>query len=111
MIKTRREFIVGLVGTVGAIGIIVAAPSSARACMYGTWVVRCPNGHDDTVTRGTCNHDCEKCGAKAFSDGEGNIVCPDGHVNHVTTGDSHDEDKVMKSYKCRTCKKECRRDI
>lgn len=113
MNRTRREFITSLVGAIGAVGMIMAAPSSAQACIYGTWVVRCRKGHDDTVTRGTCNHYCEKknCGEKSFSDGAGNVVCPDGHANYISTGVSRDRNKVMQSYKCRTCKKECRRDI
>ncbi|MBV9925669.1 MAG: twin-arginine translocation signal domain-containing protein [Acidobacteria bacterium] len=113
MRKTRREFITGLAGLIGAVGIVAVVPNPARACIYGTWVVRCRNGHDDTVTRGTCNHYCEKsgCREKSFSDGAGNIVCPDSHANYVNTGTSHDPAKVLQSYKCRTCGKECRRDI
>lgn len=113
MKQTRRVFMTRLIAGFGAFGITVAAPRLARACMYGTWVVRCRNGHDDTVTRGTCNHYCEKrdCPEKSFSDGAGNIVCPGGHANYVNTGTSRDRDKVMQSYKCRTCGKECRRDV
>ena len=107
---TRRGFLQSAIALTGAFTIIGLASSRTLACMYGTWVVRCPKGHDDTVTDGTCNHDCDECGAKAFYDGAGNIVCPKGHANYVNTGTSHDRDKALQSYKCKTCGKECRRD-
>ena len=103
MNESRREFLVGVVGTIGAAGIIVAAPSPARACMYGKWIVRCPNGHDDVVTEGTCQHVCEKCGTQVFSGDVVTVVCPAGHPNRVHTGDA------MRSWKC-SCGRECRRD-
>lgn len=111
MNKTRRDFIGKMVASFGAVIVMVAAPSSAQACIYGTWVVRCRNGHDNTVTEGTCNHYCENCDVKAFSDGEGDVVCPNGHTNHISTGVSREPDKVLQSYKCRLCNKECRRDL
>ncbi len=107
MNKARREFIVRVVGTIGAVGVIVAAPSPARACLAGKWKVRCPRGHDDIVEDVTCNHACEKCGAKAFSDGVGDVVCPDGHANHVSTGNRNERDKWLQRLKCSKCGKEC----
>ena len=107
MNKTRREFIVRVVGTIGAVGVIVAAPSPAWACLAGTWKVRCPKGHDDIVEDITCNHTCEKCREKAFSDGVGDVVCPDGHANHVSTGNRNERDKWLRSLKCSKCGKEC----
>src|SRR5215813_2320992 len=109
MNKTRREFIAIAVGTVGAVGIVVATPSQARACLYGKWKVRCPDGHIDIVDEVTCNHTCEKCPKKAFVDGEGDVVCPNGHVNHVRTGNRNERDKWIDSLKCRQpgCGKEC----
>lgn len=51
--------------------------------LRGTFVVRCPNGHDDTVEGITRNHDCEKCGSKAVDGGTAMVVCPDGHATRV----------------------------
>jgi hypothetical protein len=96
---------------IGAFLITILTFGISFACIYGTWVVRCPNGHDDTVTRGTCNHTCEKCGEKAFIDGAGYIVCKGGHANYISTGTSRERAQVLQSYKCKTCGKECRRDI
>jgi hypothetical protein len=107
MATTRRKFIATLVAKIAAVGIIVAAPRAARACLIGTWKVRCPNGHDNTVDEITCNHTCDKCHAQAFKDGEGNIVCPNYHVNHVSTGNSGQKGMWIRSYACSTCKAEC----
>src|SRR5665213_1284124 len=85
MKNTRREFIKKLVGTIGAVGIIVVFPSEARACLYGTWHVQCPRGHIDTVTDGTCQHRCEKCGLQVFSGNVVTVVCRNGHANRITT--------------------------
>ena len=107
MNKSRREFIARVIGTIGAVGIIVVAPSPAWACLAGTWKVRCPKGHDDIVEDITCNHTCEKCNTKAFSDGVGDIVCPDGHANPVRTGNRNEREKWLQSLKCSKCGKEC----
>ena len=106
--KTRREFIARVTGIIGAVGIIVAAPGPARACLAGTWKVRCLRGHVDIVDDITCNHKCEKCGEKAFSDGVGDVVCPDGHANPVSTGNRNERDKWLQSLKCSKCGKGCR---
>lgn len=113
--RTRRHFIKALVALVGSSTVLLANPLVARACLYGTFIVRCRNGHDDIVEDGTCNHDCEKCGVKAFSNGEGYIVCPSGHANYVQTGTSRRT--AMTSYRCRArwpngavCQQECRRN-
>ena len=108
--KSRREFLGSLIGVFGAAAIVLTVPTHAQACLYGTFKVRCPNGHIDIVEDGTCNHTCEKCGAKAFTEGEGDLVCPDGHVNHVRTGSSRRREDVTRSVKCRTCGKECKLD-
>jgi len=108
--SSRRHFITSMMAGLGTIGIMLTAPTRAQACLYGTFWVRCPNGHIDTVDSGTCNHNCEKCGAKAFTEGEGDIVCPAGHINHVRTGSSRRQEDVTTSIKCRTCGKECKLD-
>lgn len=76
--------------------------------LHGTYVVRCPKGHDDRVDDYTRNHKCEKCGAKAVVNGKAIIVCPDGHTNQVSG--------VTESFRCKfklvggkLCGKECRR--
>lgn len=51
--------------------------------LRGTWIVRCPKGHDDQVEDITKDHDCEKCDAKAVDSGSANVVCPHGHATHV----------------------------
>ena len=113
MNKTRREFIATVVGTIATAGIIVVASSPARACLYGKWKVRCPNGHDDIVDAGTCQHVCEKpgCGRQVFSGHAVTVVCPIGHPNRVDTGtypQKHGK-PVMESYRCSTstCGREC----
>ena len=108
--NSRRHFLSSLIGAIGAVGILLSVPTRAHACLYGTFKVRCPNGHVDIVEDGTCNHNCDKCGAKAFTEGEGDLVCPDGHVNHVRTGSSRNRNDVTTSVKCRICRKECRID-
>ena len=74
----------------------------------GTWIVRCPKGHDDQVDDITRNHDCETCGEKAVDDGNANVVCPDGHATHVGG--------ITRSHLCTfnlpgggICGKQCRR--
>lgn len=108
--SSRRRFVTSMLGALGAIGITLTVPTRASACLYGKFKVRCPNGHVDIVEDGTCNHTCEKCDVKAFTEGEGDLVCPDGHVNHVRTGSSRRREDVTTSVKCRTCGKECRVD-
>jgi hypothetical protein len=107
MLTTRREFIARVAGTIGVAGIIMVVPNSAYACLGGTWVVRCPNGHDDTVRGGTCQHVCEneKCRLQVFDGNVVTVVCPVGHGNRVDTGDG------IGSFKCRTDGRECRLDL
>ena len=113
MTKTRRQFITTVVGTIAAICTsVVLAPSPARACLYGKWKVRCPNGHDDIVDAGTCRHNCETDGVQVFSGDVVTVVCPVGHPNRVDTGTyprKHGR-PVMESYTCRVsrCGRECR---
>lgn len=107
MNQTRREFSARALKTIGAIGLIVAAPNAAWACLAGTWKVRCSKNHDDTVEDITCNHRCKTCGEKAFSEGVGTVVCPAGHANHVSTGNRNEQDKWLQSLKCSVCGKEC----
>ena len=113
MQSSRREFIASTLGTISGVGFIVARPEHARACLVGTWWVRCPNGHIDTVEDVTCNHDCEKCPARAFSNGNGTVVCPVGHNNYVQTGSSSERRRWLKTYRCRTagCGRECCRKV
>jgi DNA-directed RNA polymerase subunit RPC12/RpoP len=111
MNKTRREFITTVVGTIAAVGtVVVGAPSSAQACLYGKWQVRCANGHIDIVDDGTCQHKCEKCGLQVFDGHTVTVVCPVGHANRVDTGTYPQKrgHPVMESYKCSTCGRECR---
>jgi hypothetical protein len=110
MITTRRKFIERIFAGFALTTIVGATSRTVRACMYGKWVVRCRNGHNDTVTDGTCQHKCDTCHVQTMPNGDVNIVCPANHVNFVKTGTSHDEDKALKTYKCRTCRRECRRD-
>lgn len=76
--------------------------------LRGTFIVRCPAGHDDQVDGITRNHDCEKCGRKAVDEGSANVVCPDGHATPV--------EGVTESHSCTSqvqsgalCGKQCRR--
>ena len=108
MTMTRRSIVTALIAKAGAIGVLLITPGSAWACLWGKWKIRCPNGHDDIVTQGTCQHTCETCGAQAFNNGAVRIVCPNGHATLVQTGTSHDQKDVLQSYKCPQDQLECR---
>jgi len=101
-------------------GIVLADAPEAQACLVGTWVVRCPDGHDNTVNDITCQHECEttlpsgqKCGKQVFDGSWVTVVCPDqgAHPNRVNAGEGRDgnRDTWLKSKKCDTCGKECNR--
>lgn len=80
---TRRKAI-KVIGVATISTILFPSLAVAEGFLRGTWIVRCPNGHDDQVDDITRNHDCEKCGAKAVDGGTANVVCPDGHATRVT---------------------------
>jgi hypothetical protein len=107
MNQTRRSYVMTVSGMLASIAMIGFVPSTAGACLVGRWKVRCPNGHDDYVDEVTCKHSCEKCGAKAVSGGDGVVVCPNGHPNRVSTGNRGQRESWLRSYKCRSCGKEC----
>ena len=113
MQTTRREFIASTLGTITGLGLLLSQPSDSIACLVGTWWVRCPNRHVDTVEDVTCNHTCEKCGANAVSNGNGTVVCPVGHDNYVRTGSRSERGSWLKTYRCtqRDCGRECCRKI
>jgi hypothetical protein len=99
---TRRKFAKAV--AIAPIALIGAVPAFAAGFLEGTWVVRCPRGHDDYVTDITRNHDCETCNTKAISDGAGRVVCPNGHASFVSG--------VTRQHKCpeQGCGLECRRE-
>ena len=108
MIEVNRRGMLKL--AVGAAGFALLASTRAAAVGFlrGTWIVRCPNGHDDQVDDITRNHDCETCDAKSVDGGSANVVCPDGHATHV--------EGVTESHACSfklpnggICRKQCRR--
>jgi hypothetical protein len=108
---TRRNLISTLFAKIGAVAILASVPYSAMACLCGTWFVRCPNGHVDQVDKVTCQHECEKCGAQAFSGGDVTVVCPNGHDNRlVNTGNRDQTSQWASSLRCRTCGAECRQN-
>lgn len=107
MNEARREFIAGLVKTAGAIGAIMAFPTSAQACLYGTWHVQCPNLHINQVDSGTCQHKCEQCGVQVFAGNVVTVVCRNGHPNRIATG-AGDQQHVTQHYICPTCNTDCR---
>jgi hypothetical protein len=100
-----------LLVTLGIGVVLLSAPAAARVFdgfLVGTFIVRCPNGHDDQVEDITRNHDCEWCGAKAVDGGRARVVCPDGHATHV--------EGITRQHKCTQplpgggeCAKQCRR--
>jgi hypothetical protein len=92
--------------------ITTAAKSSTTTpdgFLEGTFIVRCPGGHTDTVEGITRNHDCEKCGLKAVDGGTAYVVCPDGHATRV--------EGITRTHLCtqvidcdgHLCGKQCRR--
>lgn len=103
---TRRDIITRMLGITS---VIVAVPNYAEACLYGKWNVRCPNGHIDTVTDGTCQHKCEKCRAQVFSGKDVTVVCRNGHSSRITTGDCG-RSTCTTSYICPKCGIDCRLD-
>jgi hypothetical protein len=109
---TRRTFLHALsfAASLPIIGRRLAVGLEARetVCLEGTWIVRCPRGHDDQVDDITCNHDCEKCGLKSVDGGTADVVCPDGHATRVGG--------VTRTHSCTfplpgggICGKQCRR--
>lgn len=97
---TRRKAL-GLM-MIGAV-VPSALATNPPDYLWGTWVVRCPNGHDDIVTGGTAQHKCEKCGVQVFKDGKVTVVCPKGHANETTL---HGKTQSV-ICKVADCKSEC----
>lgn len=95
----RRHFL--LSGCSFAAATAVASKAMAMGFLTGTWIVRCPAGHDDRVDDTTRNHDCEKCGRKTVDDGTALVVCPNGHTTPVGG--------ITVQHKCGLCGAECRR--
>jgi hypothetical protein len=96
MLPSRREalFFAAAVGVTAALGLQVQA-----GFLRGKFVVRCSDGHDDTVDGITSNHDCEhkdasghECGKKSVDDGKANVVCPKLHATEVSD--------ITESHKC-----------
>jgi hypothetical protein len=108
MDRAKRKLIAVILTGFTGIGINLTVARRAQACLVGTWKVRCPNGHDDTVNDVTCNHVCEKCHADAIKDGSGCVVCPHGHAAHVSTGSRDERDEWLTSFTCPVGKSECR---
>lgn len=106
---TRRGCLAAATKMAGAICVIVAFPTEARACLYGTWHVQCPAGHINQVDQGTCQHKCEQCGRQVFDGNVVTVVCKNGHPNRITTG-AGDKQNVTQHYICPTCKTDCRLD-
>ena len=105
---TRRRWILWGFKSTSVAALLWAFPLKARACMYGTWKLKCPNpacGRIDTVTDGTCQHVCENssCRRQMFNGTKVTVVCPNGHENTIDTGSGID------SYLCPKagCGKDC----
>lgn len=83
------------------------AQKRTRSYLWGTWYVRCPDGHVDKVEDATAQHVCEddKCKKQCFIDGKVTVMCPDNHTNEIAVRGR------VEGRKCKTdgCKKECRR--
>jgi len=89
---------------------LAAATRGSIGFLEGTFIVRCPRGHDDQVEDITRNHDCSHgdCGLRSVDDGRATVLCPDGHANHV--------EGITRQHKCTfplpsggECAKQCRR--
>jgi hypothetical protein len=76
---SRRKAILILAG----LSLTPSALAYPQDYLWGTWIVRCPKGHDDKVEDGTAQHKCEKCGLQVFKDGKVTAVCPKGHPNVI----------------------------
>ena len=70
--------------------------------LLGTWIIWCPNGHQDEVNDVTDNHDCTVCGNQTVNGGAAIPVCPNGHHVDIVGG-------VTTSHLCSVCGDECRR--
>jgi len=110
MDTNRRDFLRKLLWTSGAVSLVLSIPGRASACLYGNWLVRCPNGHLNIITDITCNRTCETCGALSVVNGEAVVMCPNSHANHVISGMREEREKWVMSYKCHICGQECRRN-
>jgi hypothetical protein len=68
-----------------AAGFVFAVRSSAVGAIYGEFIVRCQNGHNNTINGITVEHTCETlgCNLKCVVDGGAWVVCQD-DKNHRT---------------------------
>src|SRR4051812_38537410 len=102
---TRRKAIL-LAAVIGLAPLSkYASADDKRHALFGTWHVRCPDGHVDVVTKGTRQHKCDECGKQCFVNNKVTVMCPRGHANVVDLGDVD----VLTSYKCTAsgCGAEC----
>ena len=104
---TRRQLVQRVMTGGFAAVVLMAFPSKAKACLYGTWMVVCPNNHVDEVDDGTCQHRCSKCGQQCFRGDTVTVLCPKGHRNDVTSQCDHDH--CTEHFNCTTCGVDCRR--
>ena len=108
MYSTRRQalFWAASAGLASIVGSALPADAAPENYLWGTWYVRCPDGHDDKVEKGTAQHKCETCGKQCFKDGKVVVVCPKGHPNEIEVKGR------VESAKCKHegCGVECRRD-
>ena len=103
MKETRRQFTRALLAGIVAFLVGLALPEKARACLYGTWKVQCPNCKQvDTVTDGTCQHKCENCKTQVFSGDDVTIVCRNNHATRITI-----KHPATDSFVCPSCKTDC----
>jgi primosomal protein N' len=105
----RRGFLAKVTGATAAVFMALIGRAPARACLAGTWYVKCPKcGKIDKVDGGTCQHKCERCNYQSFTGTDVTVVCPKGHAHRIKTG-ACERSTCTKSYICPICKQECRR--
>jgi len=88
-----------------ALAALSRRPCDLHGGLWGTFVVRCFDGHDDEVSGVTETHWCEApgCSLRAVAGGNAMVVCPAGHASGVSG--------VTRSHMCPVpgCGRECRR--
>jgi hypothetical protein len=90
-----------------AANLLFRARSSAVGALMGAFIVRCQNGHDNTVNGVTVTHKCETpgCGLNSVVDGGAFVVCPRDRRHRPDWCDG-----ITKQHECETCGQQCRLD-
>ena len=107
MILSRRTFGTFAARSLGLLSVSVLFAPKSRACIYGKWLVVCPNKHADFVDDGTCQHVCSTCHTQVFNGNVVTVRCRNGHDSVLTSG-PRTRDGATQHAPCATCHIDCR---